>query len=551
MTISPANRANPSVTLQLTRDESAIRRAETDLDRRNPTLGHAALISRTMTMPHQASLPPRSALPAMHDSHSSLNAYVGSPPMHERAALFDGFERSDRFTADTGAPPRSTEHAGQPPAPAGQSWRAMLGAALGQASEIATHAASQVASGTRRAAGSVAHAAAVTKNEFVGQVSALQLLIPGQRLTGAALGHLVHQTISVGVPTFAREMMAEALVLAMRHMPAHHALGLQFGVSVVSVGAQAVRRMREARNPDAAARGFHAMNEQQWSQLSPADQAQLRKVQQLHSHMVTNLQVMASLTHLSLGAYAVATQDSGNEASTKLFVKDFKTIVYSAMRDSLQASFSMVNTNKPTNGVSGTHMTAAATFYALANAGGNYAFSYLPGLVPHAKEADQVLRGESDAMSPTQAWLTKAGVAGVKAAINTVVEASDWMSVSQQEANQAGAVQKWDPTLKVLDPEKRDYGRLLDQTPGRIAVINAGNAIFSALGVATKKQPEWAQNAVANLTEAAYEGLKYKTVGGTWQADSAVRSQPVEPRNTGRAITPDIEQNPTTAPSHR
>jgi hypothetical protein len=531
MSISNTNRTNLGGNLQLVPlggNDPAVRRAETDLDRRNPTLGHDALISRTSTMPHNSSLPPRSALPTKIGSEASLDAHIGSPS-HDGAVLLKGLERSDRFTVniDTGNGDNRAQ-SNHTPAPAGQSWRDTLGAVF-----------SKVGNGLGKVA-------VGTKDAVAGQLSALQLLNPGPRLSGAALGHLIHQAVSVGVPTFAREMMAEALILSMRHMPPTHAVGLQLGVSVVNVGAQAIRRMREARNPDAAARGFHAMSKEQWDQLPPADQSQLRKTQQLHSRMLTNLQVAASLTHLTLGIHAATSNEKGNETASKLFVKDFKTLVYSGMRDSLQASFQMVNTDKNTLGVSGAHMTAAASFYALANAGGNYAFSHLPGMVPQAALADQVLRGQSDAMSTSQAWLTKAGVAGVKAAINTVVEAADWMSVTQQEANQAGAKQQWDPKLKILDPKSHDYGRLLDQTPGRVAVIDAGNAIFSALGVAMKNQPEWAQNAVANLTEAAYEGLKYKTVGGTWQADGAVRAQPNEAEATRQAQAQDLERGRNT-----
>ena len=562
MSIPNTNRANLGGNVQLVPfggNGPAVRRAETDLDRRNPTLGHDALVSRTLTMPRNDNnlpAPPRAALTALPQLPAFPNAGGGtqaSPPHTGGTPLIDLFELSSRRT-----PPADNSHAQTTQAPAGQSWRATLGAVFGQvASTVASgvqqaaggvaHAASATAGGIAHAAsataGGIAHAASATAGGVANQLAALQLLNPGTRLTGAALGHLIHQAVSVGVPTFAREMMAEALILSMRHMPPTHAVGLQLGISVVNVGAQAIRRMREARNPDAAARGFHAISKQQWDQLSSADQSQLRKTQELHSRMLTNLQVAASLTHLTLGIHAAASNEKGNEDANKLFVKDFKTLVYSAMRDSLQASFRMVNTDKDTlGGVSGTHMTAAATYYALANAGGNYAFSHLPGLVPQAKVADQVLRGESDAMSSTQAWLTKAGVAGVKAAINTVVEASDWISVTQQEANQAGAKQQWDPKLKVLDPASHDYGRLLDQTPGRIAVIDAGNAIFSALGAAMKNQPEWAQNAVANLTSAAYEGLKYKTVGGTWQADAAVRAQPNEAEATRQAQSQDLER---------
>jgi hypothetical protein len=415
-----------------------------------------------------------------------------------------------------------------PTPPPERSWRAVIGSSI--SSSIGTvqalaGAASGVAGNVLHATGTVmGQMATAAGKEVLAQGASLRLLKPPTGAIGAAAGHLIHQSVTVGAPTFLREMLSEAMVLSMRHMPPHHALGLQVGMGVIGVGAQFIRRSRENRNPEAAARGFHAMSEPQWNALPEADKIKLRQQQQDHSRMVTNLQILASTTQVVVGMLAARADPPDTERAVKMFATDFKALLYGGTRDSLQASFQMVDTAAATTGgVSGTHMTASAKFYALANVIGNYGFSYLPGLTPHAATADAVLRGNSKAMSYGEAWMVKAGVSAVKAAINTAVEAADWFSVTHHEATQSGTIQQWDPKLKFLEAKDRDYGRLLDQTPARITAIGAGNAIFSAVGFAMKDAPEWARVASMNIIEGAYEGLKYKTIGGTWQANSAVR----------------------------
>lgn len=514
--------------------------------------GPEGLSARMQSTSSQTSVPPRNSLTLLKDPstpsasgwHVSSEIRPAASGQQDASALLPSGERSHRFSeskasfhsidlgsfrsidqnslaAQASGPleisPPATPTATPPPE---RSWRAMVASSIGTVQAYAgaaMGAAAPVINATRNAAAAVG-------NEVLAHGASLRLLKPPTGAVGAAAGHLIHQSVTVGVPTFLREMLAEAMVLSMRHMPPNHALGLQVGMGVIGVGAQFIRRSRENRNPEAAARGFHAMSVPQWNALPEADKVKLLQQQQDHSRMVTNLQFMASATQVFVGMLAARADQPDTERAVRMFATDFKALLYSGVRDSLQASFRMVNTAAPTTGgVSGTHMTASAKFYALANVIGNYGFSYLPALTPHAATADAVLRGNSTAMSHGQAWMAKAGVSAVKAAINTTVEAADWFSVTHHEASQSGTVQQWDPKLKFLKPEDRDYGRLLDQTPARITAIGAGNAIFSAVGFAMKDAPEWARVASMNVIEGAYEGLKYKTIGGTWQADAAVR----------------------------
>jgi hypothetical protein len=544
LTDSTRRLAGTSRGIELPAAPGLVGRSDTDLHRAQRRLEHAGLEARTHSMPHGGSRPPRSGLPPPR-----LNPAGGELA---NRTLLDTAERSDRFRptpsvagsdvwsevdlrsegdlwserAEHGSS-RDSEHDAAPPAE--RSWRAVASSVLGRMGAAGQTTVNWVNNRYQAASATVGHAAqaayGAVRDQAVQSAEAVGIMAPSGRLAGALAGHLVHQSVTVGVPTFLREMMAEAMVLSMRHMPPNHAVMLQTGMAVVSVGAQLLREAREKRNPDEAARGFHGLSPQQWNDLSDGAQATLRKQQRNHSRMVTLMQLTASGTHIAIGIAAAKADDA--EKAGKLFVTDFKTMLYGGMRDSLQASFNMVGPQDDTFGVNGSHMTSSALFYGGANIAANFAFSTLPGMVPGAALADDVLRGKSGAMSQGDAWGVKAEVALVKAAINTILEASDWFSVNQQEANQAGTVQRWDPKLKLLDPGPHDFGRVLDQTPARMTAIGASNAMYNAITFAMKDQPQAAQDLVANVVVGAFASVQYKTIGGTWQADSAVRKQPV------------------------
>jgi hypothetical protein len=521
--------STPPVTGPSSGSGEPVGRSNTDLARRQARLEHAGLEGRGPSGRQEGSLPPRGSLPPLPQ--------LDRQRLGDASSLLDTRERSDRFQQSGRSDIWSNvdlhserddsvhhEEEAAPTPPPERSWRNLASSVLGQLGATGTAAAAWAAPRYQAMSATVAHATqaayGAVRNQTAQSAEALGLLLPNKRLAGALVGHLAHQSVTVGVPTFLREMMAEAMVLSMRHMPPDHAAGLQVAMAVISVGAQVLREQREKRNPDTAARGFHGLSSQQWNELSGDTQATLRKAQRNHSRMITLMQITASGTHIAIGAMAAKADDT--EKAGKLFATDFKTMVYGGMRDSLQASFSMVGTQHDTHGVGGAHMTASAMFYGGANIAANYAFTVLPSMVPNAQLADDVLRGKSDALAHGDAWLAKAGVSAVKASINTILEAADWFSVTQQEANQAGTVQRLDPKLKLSD-----YGRLLDQTPARMVAIGGSNAMYNAITFAMKDQPQATQDLVANVVVGAFAGVQYKTIGGTWQADGAVRAEPV------------------------
>jgi hypothetical protein len=126
-------------------------------------------------------------------------------------------------------------------------------------------------------------------------------------------------------------------------------------------------------------------------------------------------------------------------------------------------------------------------------------------------------------MSTAAAWGTAVTAAGTKAALNTVVEAIDWFQRTQHEANQGGTVQQLAPRINIA-PEHRDYGRLLDHMPGRLAVINSINAATGLAGHFASNSSAALQSLIGNAGSAVVTFLTDYSLSSTFQADAAVRA---------------------------
>jgi hypothetical protein len=372
------------------------------------------------------------------------------------------------------------------------------------------------------------------------------VLQPNSRLLKAAAGHLAHQAVSVGIPTFAREMLAQGLMVGLHRASPQLAVGMQAGMMVMNITLQVVRERREARVPDEAARGFHALSAEQWGQSSHQDQNAMRETQTKHSRLLTVLQVASSAVNLGLG---IANVRSGDASSAiQRVATDVKTAVYATMRDALQASFSMVGIEGTTHGTSGPHLTAAIATYAGVQAASNYVSdAMLAAIAPERSTATAVLNGVLSpavaGMSTSAAWGTALTVAGAKAALNTVVEAIDWFQRTQHEASQGGTIQRLDPLIPgfprtqpevsqggtvdappITEKKDHDYGRLLDHTPGRMAIINSINAASGLAGHFAQNSSDALKSLIGNVGSATVTFLTDYTISNTWQADSAVRA---------------------------
>ena len=381
-------------------------------------------------------------------------------------------------------------------------------------------------------------------------VSGIGAVTVNPRLIRAAAGHLAHQATATGLPTFAREMMYEALYAALRQLPQHAITGMQVTTGVATLGLHRFRQFREQRNPEAAARGFHNLSQAQWDALPHEEKQAKMAEQRKFSDAVTTLATASVMTNVAL---SVAGPSLGQpDLGAQVLATDLKVMAYAAARDSIQASFQMVDTERSTNGgVSGSHLHAAGEFYAKANFIANYSYGAVPAGLGDArtklaatfgdKDAQAALEKQQSPLSMGQALGTVAHSSLVKATINTLLETSDWIHVTQQEANEAGTRQILKPALTGTD-----YGRVLDQSVTRTAVIDSNISLGNALGVAAAKlkAPAWLTGLLTNGVPAVAAGLSYGTIARTWQAESAVRKleDPGPKRAAARAAAAQTEE---------
>lgn len=425
------------------------------------------------------------------------------------------------------------------PSGGGRSLTASLQGALGRAAGAAATGLNAARSGVATAAGASKKAALAgydhTKKAVVGAgtsaVSGLGVLTVSPRLVRAAAGHLIHQTTATGATTFAREMMYEALYAALRQLPPHAVNAMQVATGVATLGLHRLRQAREQRNPDEAARGFHNLSEAEWEALPHAEKEAKKAEQRKYSDAVTSLATASVITNVALSFSGPSVGQP--HLGAQVLATDLKVMAYAAARDSIQASFAMVDTEAATKGgVSGAHLHAAGEFYAKANFIANYSYGAVPAGLSDArtklaatfgdKDAKAALAAHPSPLSLGQALGTIAHSSAVKATINTLLETSDWIHVTQQEANEAGTRQMWKP-----ERTGTDYGRVLDQSITRTAVIDSNISLSNVLGIVAEKlhAPAWLSGLMNNGASAVAAGLTYGTIARTWQAEGAVRKK--------------------------
>ncbi len=294
---------------------------------------------------------------------------------------------------------------------------------------------------------------------------------------GAALGHLVHQTTSVGPTTFVRELIGEALFAAFRQLPPEAVVAMQAVSGTLHLALHTLRRNRENRNPDAAARGFHNLNLEQWEALSDDERHHKRVEQQHYSDLVTRLALAGILSNIAIGAAGKA---SGRpEMAARLLASELKVAPYAAARDAIQATFRMVGMRAATNGgVSDPHVTSAGRFYGMANVLTNLASNELEA--PDFASARQRWAGLMSPFNMGEATRVVFQQAAVNAALNVGLETADWLNVTQHEADEAGTQQIWEPSWKA---KREDYERVMDHSVARTAAINSNIAFGTAVNM--------------------------------------------------------------------
>ncbi len=332
-------------------------------------------------------------------------------------------------------------------------------------------------------------------------------------------GHLVHQTVSVGVPTFAREMIAPAVAKAIESNPAAIG-GAQAALVAAKFLGQLVRIARERRDPEVAARGFHGMSPRNWEAAvgTPGHRTQdqqnaLRALvsrQQAHSYLVAVYQASAVVADVSMTIYGAATGQP--DISAENIGRQVKDAFYVTARDLAQASFQMV-------GIEGGHGqtpaaldAAAGTYFGLTFSGAVTANAAERGLDARARQHASAVGAPDPGSATAPAWQT----ALARAAINALVETSDYMQLTSREAQLVGGQQR----LATSTP--RDYGRLLDQTPGRDALVGASSSAAAVIDRAFR-HTSVAQSLSSGLAGSAITALAYLSVVPNWFAAGAIR----------------------------
>ncbi|AMB87253.1 hypothetical protein AWM79_18925 [Pseudomonas agarici] len=354
--------------------------------------------------------------------------------------------------------------------------------------------------------------------------------LPSGRSTLAAAGQTLQQMVTCGLPTYAREVAFmhtySALADGLAQKSPGGALALQAAISLATVASHVyVRQPRLDRlgtESTVAVRGHFALSESQWNALG-ADQQQARREQmQRDSRNVTRNQIAAEAIYLGLGALGTARGDGA--LSARILATQLRNVLYAVSRETLQASLSLTGKHDHTKtyGVNEDNMAMLGWAYgAMTLSMGFIQDSISPRTLPPGQTlsspaltgADhRPLRGEALARSIQT-------LAGTRAAFNTVTAILDGHLQKHLDTRQAGTTQRFKASLPL-----KDYGRLLDQSPVRVAWSSLASAVNMAMGELTRGTTAPALSSfLGNTGTALAMGLAYRTMSQTVQAHGSVR----------------------------
>ncbi|MFZ4967366.1 hypothetical protein ACL9RJ_24225 [Pseudomonas sp. Mn2068] len=369
--------------------------------------------------------------------------------------------------------------------------------------------------------------------------------LPSGRSTLAAAGQTLQQMVTCGLPTYAREVAFmhtySALAEGLAQKSPGGALALQAAISLATVASHVyVRQPRLDRlgaESTIAVRGHFALSERQWNALG-ADQQQARREQmQRDSRNVTRNQIAAEAIYLGLGALGAARGDGA--LSARILATQLRNVIYALSRETMQASLSMTgkHDDTKTHGVNEDNMALLGWAYGtMTLTMGFIQDSISPKTLPPGQTlsspaltgADhQPLRGDALARSIQT-------LAGTRAAFNTVTAIIDGHLQKHFDTRQAGTTQQFEASLPL-----KDYGRLFDQSPARVAWTSLASAINMAMGELTRGGTTPALSSfLGNSGTALAMGLAYRTMNQTFQAHGSVRKAIDAPPPAATAAEP-------------
>ncbi|SFO45616.1 hypothetical protein SAMN03159304_03436 [Pseudomonas sp. NFACC24-1] len=354
--------------------------------------------------------------------------------------------------------------------------------------------------------------------------------LPSGRTTLAAAGHTVQQMVNCGAPTYLRELAFMHAYSALNEGLAKKSpggmLALQAAVSLATIATQLYVRQprleRLAADSSDAVRGHFALSEAKWNALPPDKQDTLRLQMKRDSRNITRNQVVAEALYLGMGAMGAARGDGA--LSARVLATQLRDVIYALSRETMQATFSMTapQDDTKTYGVDEDNMPTLGWAYgAMTLSMGFMLDSISEQVLPPGQTLtspallgpdQQPLLGEALAASIQS-------LAGTRAAFNTVVATLDNHLQRHFDTRQVGTNQELKPSLPL-----KDYGRVLDQSPARVAWASLAGAINMATGEALRgKVPPALSGFLGNMGTAAAMGLAYRTVNQTFQSHASVR----------------------------
>jgi hypothetical protein len=341
----------------------------------------------------------------------------------------------------------------------------------------------------------------------------LQTLKHGSFLAGA---HLMRQVVGTGVPYFARELAAYGIYQLLKNRSGI-SVGLQTGLVFAGIAAQVIRMTQDQRHPIEAARATTGVSQQEWTAMSPENQQHHIRAHQAMSAVQTVMQVAGSSINLAMsveGYIRIKPAQSAMALATEL-----KSMVFCVLRDTSQASFSMVSANQAIPEIlCPAFMVVAAVVYGSAQG--------LLSLAGDALRTKSTFSTKSvfdvEKKSGFSAFVSVMATSGVKAATNTLIESIDDSTQATLKACKWGARQRVDPQFNYPPP---DRARLLDQTPARHAFVNlflAGlNLVDTRLGAC--RASDKTRVLVGNSAAIAFGAVLYPSTVSLWQGSAAVR----------------------------
>ncbi|WP_062389957.1 hypothetical protein [Pseudomonas abietaniphila] len=349
---------------------------------------------------------------------------------------------------------------------------------------------------------------------------------------GAFVGQMAQQAITCGGPTFMREEVSMQLFSALREKHPAIAVSLQVAMSLATILAHThVRegRMNRATEHNVGVAGHIGVSRDEFAGLP--DDVRARKIasQERDSKAVTRAQISAEALFATVSVIGLA---AGNhDLTSRLFATQMRNLVYAATRESGQATLAFTRSSGATHGVNEQNMTKMACAYTVMTLAMGMAQDALARrLLPDGQQVSGGGVSGPDGKQLTGSELQKAIalVATARAVCNTAVEVVDAFLGKHFENKQVGgqqSAQRFDAAA--LLPAK-DYQRLLDHSPTRLAWNNSANAaslIFQQVTNAAGHPAAGVVSLLNNSVSAAAFGLMYPMINQTYQAHAKIRAE--------------------------